>query len=76
MRDEEIPMLTTESSLRLDSACPLCGASLLVIDREGRVAAEPVSALPLHRNRDAGEGFTVCEQCALLAHLPLGSTLN
>jgi hypothetical protein len=60
----------------VDTACPLCGTSLLSVDFEGHVEVELLHPVPLHKNRDASEGYVICEQCALLANLPATITLN
>jgi hypothetical protein len=73
---EEVVMLATTSTGRLDTRCPLCGVPLLSVDGQGYVEAEILAQVPLHRNRDANEGFVVCEQCAVLTRLPHDMTLN
>ena len=60
----------------VDARCPLCGALVLSVGRGGRVTAEDLHPLPLYRRGGAVEGYMVCDQCAVLAALPAGLTLN
>jgi hypothetical protein len=70
-------MATTPSpAIALESCCPLCGTSILSISQAGRVEAEDFHPVPLFRTRRPGEAYLVCDECALLAGLPGGLTLN
>jgi hypothetical protein len=60
----------------VDARCPLCGALVLSVGRGGRVSAEDLHPVPLHRRGGAVEGYMVCDQCAVLAQLPADLTLN
>jgi hypothetical protein len=60
----------------VDARCPLCGATVLSVGRSGRITAYELHAVPLYRNRPAGEAFMVCEDCGVLADLPTDLTLN
>lgn len=60
----------------VEARCPLCGASILSIGRSGRVEAEDLHPVPLHKNRGSGEGYMLCDECGLLAELPADITLN
>ena len=55
--------------------CPLCGSPVLSFGRGGRVLAEDIHAIPLHRYRGS-EGYTLCDDCAVLALLPGDLTVN
>ena len=67
---------TTGQHALLDGRCPLCGASLLTLDGDGRVEAEALTLVPLHRASESGEAYGICDQCAYLTHLPADLTLN
>ena len=58
-----------------DTPCPLCGSPVLSLGRGGRVLSEDIHAIPLHRHR-SGEGYTLCDDCAVLAMLPTDLTVN
>jgi len=60
----------------LEARCPLCGASILSIGRGGRVEAEDLHPVPLYRAARSGEGYMLCDDCAVLAGLPTDLTLN
>jgi hypothetical protein len=60
----------------LDAHCPLCGALVLTLDDDGRVEADSLMPVPLRGALDSGEAYGICEQCAYLAHLSSGLTLN
>jgi hypothetical protein len=74
--DMALPAAAETASHYVDTSCPLCGTSLLSVDFDGRVEVELLHPVPLHKNRDASEGYVICEQCALLANLPSTITLN
>ncbi len=59
----------------VDARCPLCGTQVLAVNGAGRVLAEDVHPIPLGRRAGAG-GYTLCDDCAVLAHLPSGLSLN
>jgi hypothetical protein len=58
----------------VDARCPLCGASLLTIGRTGRVTLGDLHAVPLRKGH--GEGYMLCDECAVLAEMPHDLTLN
>lgn len=60
----------------VDARCPLCGVSILVVARSGKVTAWDLHPLPLYRRRGSGEGYMVCDDCGSLAELPDDLTLN
>jgi hypothetical protein len=72
---EEVSMATT-SVVAMDARCPLCGSPILSFGQGGRVVAEDLHAVPLHRWGGAGEGYMVCDDCGVLAELSADLTLN
>jgi hypothetical protein len=58
-----------------DTPCPLCGSPVLSLGRDGRVLSEDIHAIPLHRHRGS-EGYSLCDDCAVLALLPTDLTVN
>lgn len=70
-------MATTSVVVGMDARCPLCGSPILSFGRGGRVLAEDLHPVPLHRRGvGAGEGYMVCDDCGMLAELPHDITLN
>ena len=69
----EVTMATFVAAM--DTPCPLCGSPVLSFGRNGRVLAEDIHAIPLHRHRGS-EGYTLCDDCAVLALLPTDLTVN
>ena len=63
-------------TLAVDARCPLCKESILTVSRTGRVLSEDLHPVPLNRSHRAGEGYMLCDDCGMLADLPLNSTLN
>jgi hypothetical protein len=63
-------------TLAVDARCPLCSTSILTVSRGGHVISEDLHPVPLHRSQRAGEGYMLCDDCGMLADLPLNSTLN
>jgi hypothetical protein len=55
------------------ACCPLCGAPVLSIARSGRVLEEDVHPIQLN---ELGRGYTLCDDCGILADLPSNLTLN
>jgi len=68
--------MATTSVVALDARCPLCGCAILTVGRGGRVLAEDLHPVPLHRRGNSGEGYMVCDDCGVLAELPQDLTLN
>ena len=60
----------------VEALCPLCGVSILSVGRGGRVVAEDLHPVALHRRGRFGEGFMLCDECGMLADLPSDVTLN
>src|SRR2546422_5032537 len=52
---EEVSMATT-SVVAMDARCPLCGSPILSFGQGGRVVAEDLHAVPLHRRGGARGG--------------------
>jgi hypothetical protein len=69
---EETVMGTTIAAVQ--ALCPLCGSPVLSVGRSGRVFAEDLR--PIQLGPELGRGYTLCDDCGLLAHLPSGLTLN
>ncbi len=57
----------------VEARCPLCGSPVLSVARSGRVVAADQRAIPLG---DLGRGYLLCDDCGVLADLPVGLTLN
>ena len=60
----------------VDARCPLCGIAILSVGSGGRVTAQELHPVPLYRRGGAGEGYTLCDECGVLADLPADLTLN
>jgi len=58
----------------VQASCPLCGAPVLSIGRGGRVLDQDLR--PIQIGEEPGRGYTLCDDCGILAHLPTGLTLN
>lgn len=56
------------------ACCPLCGSPVLAIGRTGRVLDEALH--PIQIGPELGRGYTLCDNCAILADLPSDLTLN
>ena len=58
----------------IQACCPLCGSPVLSIGRSGRVLDEDVH--PIQLGDEPGRGYTLCDDCGILADLPTDLTLN
>jgi hypothetical protein len=58
----------------LQAHCPLCGTPVLSIGRGGRVTSEDLH--PILLGPEIGRGYTLCDDCGILADLPKDLTLN
>ena len=58
----------------MEARCPLCGSPVLSVARSGRVIALELRTIPLAN--DFTRGYTLCDDCGVLADLPAGLTLN
>jgi hypothetical protein len=64
------------SVVGMDALCPLCGAAILSIGLGGRVLAEDLHPVRMHKRGGGGEGYMLCDDCGVLAELPTNITLN
>jgi hypothetical protein len=69
---KETVMGTTIAAVQ--ALCPLCGSPVLSIGRSGRVFAEDLH--PIQIGTELGRGYTLCDDCGLLANLPTDLTRN
>jgi hypothetical protein len=58
----------------VNACCPLCGSPVLSIGRTGHVLDEDLH--PIQLGRELGRGYTLCDECGVLADLPADLTLN
>lgn len=58
----------------IEACCPLCGSPVLSIGRTGRVVEDGLH--PIQLGPEQGRGYTLCDNCAILADLPSDLTLN
>jgi hypothetical protein len=58
----------------VQALCPLCGSPVLSVSRGGRVLSDELHPIPL--GRDLGRGYTLCDDCGVLAHIPADLTFN
>jgi hypothetical protein len=64
-------------ALAVDARCPVCGAPILSVGATGRVLAQDLHLVPIRaHDRRAGQGYTVCDDCGVLAELSTDLTLN
>jgi hypothetical protein len=64
------------SGVAVDSRCPLCGTAVLSVGRSGRVLSEDLHPVALFRTGGSTQGYTLCDDCGVLADLPAELTLN
>jgi hypothetical protein len=69
---KETVMGTTFAAVQ--ALCPLCESPVLSIGRSGRVFAEDLH--PIQLGPESGRGYTLCDDCGVLANLPTDLTLN
>jgi hypothetical protein len=69
---KETVMGTTIAAVQ--ALCPLCGSPVLSVGRSGRVFDEDLR--PIHLGPELGRGYTLCDDCGVLAHLPTDLTRN
>jgi len=65
-------MATTVPALR--ARCPLCGSPVLSVGRSGHVLDDDLH--PIQVGPELGRGYTLCDDCGILADLPDDLTLN
>jgi hypothetical protein len=58
----------------VQALCPLCGSPVLSVGRSGRVFAEDFR--PIQIGTELGRGYTLCDDCGVLANLPADLTRN
>ncbi len=58
----------------IQACCPLCGSPVLSIARSGKVLDEDLH--PIQLGDEPGRGYTLCDDCGILADLPTDLTLN
>lgn len=68
--------MATTFVVGVDARCPLCGESILSINRGGQVETSDLHPVPLYRRPGTGEGYMLCDDCGTLAELPADITLN
>ena len=68
--------MATTTVVGVDARCPLCGCSILSVSGAGRVMAEDLHPIRMHRRGGVGEGYMLCDDCGVLAELPPDLTLN
>jgi len=54
--------------------CPLCQSPVLSVGRSGRVFTKDLH--PIQLGPESGRGYTLCDDCGLLANLPSDLTRN
>ena len=68
--------MATTYVVGVDARCPLCGETILSINRGGHVETADLHPVPLYRRRGSAEGYMLCDDCGTLAELPADITLN
>jgi hypothetical protein len=58
----------------LQAQCPLCGSPVLSVSRGGHVTTEDLRLVQI--GRDHARGYTLCDDCGILANLPTDLTRN
>jgi DNA-directed RNA polymerase subunit RPC12/RpoP len=61
-------------AVTVHARCPLCGSRVLSLSRHGRVVADDLH--PVQLGAELGRGYSLCDDCGILANLPTGLTLN
>ena len=62
------------SFMAVSARCPLCGSPVLSVSRAGHVLSDDLH--PVAMGRENGSGYTLCEDCGVLADLPTDLTRN
>jgi hypothetical protein len=67
-------VMGTTTIAAVQALCPLCGSPVLSIGRYGHVFAEDLH--PIQLGPELGRGYTLCDDCGVLANLPTDLTRN
>lgn len=67
-------MGTSIAAVAIQARCPLCGSPVLSVGRQGNVVSEELHLVRL--GAELSRGYTLCDDCGLLADLPRNLTLN
>ena len=62
------------SFVAVSACCPLCGSRVLSVARNGRLIDEDRHTVRL--GGELGRGYSLCDDCGILADLPGNLTLN
>jgi hypothetical protein len=62
------------SFVAVSACCPLCGSRVLSVARNGRVLDKDLH--PVRLGEELGRGYSLCDDCGILANLPGDLTLN
>jgi hypothetical protein len=71
---KETDMGTSIAIVAVQALCPLCGSPVLSVGRHGRVLSEDMH--PIQISPEFRRGYSLCDDCGLLADLPNDLTLN
>jgi hypothetical protein len=63
-------------AVRMETGCPLCGTPIMSVGRRGDVRLEELHPVALFSARGMGQGYLLCEDCAILTTLPSDIALN
>ena len=64
----------TSHTNTVGARCPLCGSPVLSLEPSGKIVAFGLRTVPLVG--ELGRGYTLCDDCGVLADLPSGLTFN
>jgi hypothetical protein len=64
------------AAVRMGTGCPLCGTPIVSVSGRGDVRVEEIHPVPLFSARGMGQGYMLCEDCAILTLLPTDVALN
>lgn len=68
--------MATHVAGAVNAQCPLCGESILAVNRGGRIVSEDMHPVPLYTHNRHGEGYMLCDGCGYLAQLTSRLTVN
>jgi hypothetical protein len=68
--------MATHVAAAVHAQCPLCGESILSVNRGGRIVSEDMHPVPLYTHNRHGEGYMLCDGCGYLAQLSVRLTVN